>query len=599
MRVALGADHAGYEAKERVREWLAARGVEVSDHGARSAEPCDYPDIAFAVAGAVAAGRAERGILLCGSGIGVSIAANKVAGVRAALATSPEMARTSRAHNDANVLALPARIMPLPEILESIGAWLDTPFDGGRHARRVEKIARHEGLAGGSPAGAAGEAAAEGAGAAAGAADEPPRGAGSTAVLDRWDPEVGRAIRGEIRRMHWGLELIASENVASEAVLEAMGSVMTNKYAEGYPRRRYYGGCEFVDAVEELARSRAKALFGAEHANVQPHSGSSANLSAYFALLEPGDAIMGQSLAHGGHLTHGHPVNFSGRFFKVHAYEVDPRTETLDYDAIRAKAREVRPKLIVAGASAYARTLDFAAFRSIADDVGAFLVVDMAHIAGMVAAGLHPSPVPHAHVVTSTTHKTLRGPRGGFILCTKEHAKAIDKTSFPGMQGGPLMHVIAAKAVCFGEALAPAFRGYQARLLENARVLAGSLAARGWRVVSGGTDTHLFLVDVGKNGLTGKEAEETLDRVAITVNKNAIPFDPNPPAVASGIRIGTPAVTSRGLGPSEMRLVAAWIDRALRGRADAGVLEAVRGDVRALCEAFPLFPRSRLGEEAS
>ncbi len=585
MKVAIGADHAGFEAKEAVRAWLAARGFEVADYGAPNAEPSDYPDVSFAVAEAVADGRADRGILLCGSGVGVSIAANKVPGVRAALVTSAAMARSSRGHNDANVLALPTRVLLEPEILESVGTWLETPFEGGRHARRVDKITQYEGLAGGSAPG--GGAASTG---------EPPRGAGLTGVLARWDPEVARAIRAEVRRMYWGLELIASENVASEPVLEAMANVMNNKYAEGYPGKRYYGGCENVDVVEVLALDRVKALYSAEHANVQPHSGASANLAAYFALLDPGDTIMGLSLAHGGHLTHGHPVNFSGRFFKVHAYEVRRDTETLDYDAIRKQAREVRPKMLVAGASAYSRTLDFAAFRSIADEVGAFLFVDMAHIAGLVAAGLHPSPVPHADIVTSTTHKTLRGPRGGFILSKAKHAKAIDKTAFPGMQGGPLMHVIAAKAVCFGEAQRPAFRAYQARVVENARVLGESLVALGWRLVAGGTDTHLFLVDVGKSGLTGKDAEETLDSVGMTVNKNAIPFDPKPPAVASGIRIGTPAVTSRGLGAAEMRRIGGWIDGALRARADAAALERIRGEVRELCAAFPLFPPSRVSE---
>ncbi len=581
MRIALGADHAGFAAKEAVRAWLRERGLEVTDFGPERLDPeDDYPDVSFAVAGAVAGGTADAGILLCGSGIGVSIAANKVPGVRAALVTSAEMARSARRHNDANVLALPARILPEGEILQAIDGWLAAGFEGGRHARRVDKIARFEGLAPGA------------------AGAEPPRGAGSTASLSRWDPDVARAVQAEQRRMFWGLELIASENVASEPVLEAMANVMNNKYAEGYPGKRYYGGCEHVDQVEALARERVIALYGAEHANVQPHSGSSANLSAYFALLEPGDRIMGQSLAHGGHLTHGHPVNFSGRFFEVHAYEVNPETEWLDYEAVRAKAREARPKMIVAGASAYSRTLDFAAFRSIADEVGAHLVVDMAHIAGLVAAGLHPSPVPHSAVVTSTTHKTLRGPRGGFILSTKQHAKAIDKTSFPGMQGGPLMHVIAAKAVCFGEALTPGFRAYQARIVENARTLAEALVALGWRLVAGGTDTHLFLVDVGKNGITGKEAEEALDRAGLTVNKNAIPFDPRPPAVASGIRVGTPAVTSRGLGPAEMRVIAGWIDRALRERADAALLSGIRREVRDLCAAFPLFPRHLLGEEA-
>jgi len=578
MKIALGADHAGFAAKEAVRAWLAKRDIEVADFGAHSAEPSDYPDVSFAVAEAVADGRAESGILLCGSGVGVSIAANKVPGVRAALVNSPEGAATARGHNDANVLALPSRTISEETLLASVAAWLDARFEGGRHARRVDKITRFERLAGGS------------------GTDEPPRGAGTTSVVARWDPEVAASLRREMSRAFWGLELIASENVASEPVLEAMASFMNNKYAEGYPGKRYYGGCQCVDEVETLARDRVKALFGAEHANVQPHSGSSANLTAYFALLEPGDTIMGQSLAHGGHLTHGHPVNFSGRFFKAVHYELDPSTERLNYDLIRAKALETRPKLIVAGASAYSRTIDFAAFREIADEVGAFFLVDMAHIAGLIAAGLHPSPVPHADVVTSTTHKTLRGPRGGFILCREKHAKAIDKTTFPGMQGGPLMHIIAAKAVCFGEALQPAFRAYQQRVVDNAAALASALSARGWSLVAGGTDNHLMLINVGKNGLTGKEAEEALDLAGITVNKNAVPFDPKPPVVTSGIRVGTPAVTSRGLGPAEMERIAEWIDRALRGRGDAATLAAVRSEVRALCAAFPLFSPSLLGD---
>jgi glycine hydroxymethyltransferase len=577
VKVALGADHAGFEAKEKVRAWLAQRGIEVEDLGAHSADPTDYPDVAFAVGEAVATGRVDSGLLLCGSGVGVAIAANKVPGVRAAQVTSAEMAATARAHNDANVLALPARLMSESAINEAVDKFLASPFEGGRHARRVEKITRFERLGDASAA-------------------EPPRGAGSTDLVARWDPEVAASMRRELSRAFWGLELIASENVASEPVLEAMSSFMNNKYAEGYPGKRYYGGCQFVDEVEELARTRVKMLFGAEHANVQPHSGSSANLIAYFALLEPGDKIMGQSLAHGGHLTHGHPVNFSGRFFDVTHYELDAATERLDYDAIRAKALEARPKMIVAGASAYSRTIDFAAFRRIADEVGALFVVDMAHIAGLVAAGLHPSPVPHADVVTSTTHKTLRGPRGGFILCREKHAKAIDQVAFPGMQGGPLMHVIAAKAVCFGEALTPAFREYQRRVVDNARALAGALTGFGWSLVAGGTDNHLMLVNVGKNGLTGKEAEATLDEVGITVNKNAVPFDPKPPVVTSGVRIGTPAVTSRGLGPAEMNAIAGWIDRALRNRGDAATLERIRGEVRELCGRFPLFSPSLLGE---
>ncbi len=399
------------------------------------------------------------------------------------------------------------------------------------------------------------------------------------------DQETFRWIAEEERRQAEGLELIASENFVSRQVREAVGSVLTNKYAEGYPGRRYYGGCQFIDEVERLAIERAKKLFDAAWANVQPHSGSQANMAVYFALLAPGDTIMGMDLAAGGHLTHGSRVNFSGKFFQVVAYGVDPETETIDYDEVERLAEEHRPRMIVAGASAYPRTLDFARFRAIADRVGAYLMVDMAHIAGLVATGLHPSPVPHAHAVTSTTHKTLRGPRGGLIVGNDlEVAKKIDKTIFPGIQGGPLEHVIAGKAVAFFEALSPAFAEYSRRVVANARTLAAELAERGYRIVSGGTDTHLFLVDLRPKGLTGKEAEARLDAVGITVNKNAIPFDPAPPRVTSGIRIGTPAITTRGFGPEEMPRVAELIDRTLT----EGPSEALREEVRALALAHPM-----------
>ena len=399
------------------------------------------------------------------------------------------------------------------------------------------------------------------------------------------DQETFRWIAEEERRQAEGLELIASENFVSKQVREAVGSVLTNKYAEGYPGRRYYGGCQFIDEVERLAIERAKKLFGAAWANVQPHSGSQANMAVYFALLAPGDTIMGMDLAAGGHLTHGSRVNFSGKLFNVVAYGVDPETETIDYDQVEKLALEHRPKMIVVGASAYPRVLDFARFRAIADQVGAYLMVDMAHIAGLVATGLHPNPVPHAHAVTSTTHKTLRGPRGGLIVGNDlEVAKKVDKMIFPGIQGGPLEHVIAGKAVAFFEALSPAFRDYARTVLENARTLAGALAERGYRIVSGGTDTHLFLVDLRPKGLTGKEAEARLDAVGITVNKNAIPFDPAPPRVTSGIRIGTPAITTRGFTPDEMPRVAELIDRALT----EGPSEALREEVRALALAHPM-----------
>jgi glycine hydroxymethyltransferase len=404
------------------------------------------------------------------------------------------------------------------------------------------------------------------------------------------DPEIANAIRLETERQASKLELIASENFVSEAVLEAMGSPLTNKYAEGYPGKRYYGGCEFVDVAETLAIERAKQLFGADHANVQPHSGAQANMAAYFALLNYGDTILGLNLAHGGHLTHGSPVNFSGRFFKVIPYSVDAKTEQIDMAEVRRLAKEHRPKMIVTGGSAYPRTLHFDQFKEVADEVGAFLMADIAHPAGIIAAGLHPSPVPHCDLVTTTTHKTLRGPRGGMILCKAAHAAAVNKNIFPGMQGGPLMHVIAAKAVAFKEALTPEFREYQRRILANAHALAEALIGQGFRLVSGGTDTHVMLVDVAVKGLTGKVAEVSLDKAGLTVNKNAIPFDTKPPTITSGIRLGTPALTTRGMREAEMQTVAALIAEVLAEVEDTGRQARVAGKVRELCSAFPLYP---------
>jgi len=403
------------------------------------------------------------------------------------------------------------------------------------------------------------------------------------------DPQIFEAIANERRRQIETLELIASENFASDAVLEALGSVMNNKYAEGLPRKRYYGGCEFVDVAEELALERVGRLFQADHANVQAHSGASANLAAYLAVAEPGSTLLGMSLAHGGHLTHGHAVSFSGKLFKAVQYGVVPQTGRIDYDQMEALAREHRPKLIVAGASAYPRVIDFPRFAKVAAEVGATFVVDMAHIAGLVAAGLHPSPVPHADLVTSTTHKTLRGPRGGFVLARKAHAEKLDKAVFPMLQGGPLMHVIAAKAVCFGEALSDAFRGYQKRVVENAATLAKALEAKGFDLVSGGTDNHLMLVDLQRRGLTGKVAEEALHRARITVNKNAVPNDPQKPWVTSGIRLGTPALTTRGFGAEEMNQIAAWIARVLDQPDDTHTAHAVEREVAELASRFPLF----------
>ncbi|MGA8110247.1 MAG: serine hydroxymethyltransferase [Acidobacteriaceae bacterium] len=403
------------------------------------------------------------------------------------------------------------------------------------------------------------------------------------------DPEIAAAIDAEVRRQHEGLEMIASENFVSRAVLEAAGSVFTNKYAEGYPGRRYYGGCEFADVVENLARDRAKQIFGSEHANVQPHSGSQANAAAYMAVLQPGDTILGLDLAMGGHLTHGHKLNFSGKLYRVVSYGVRRDTETIDYDELEQIALRERPKVIIGGGSAYPRHFDFARMRQIADGCGALLIVDMAHFAGLVAGGVHPSPVPHAHIVTTTTHKTLRGPRAGMILSRQEFAAAIDKSVFPGQQGGPLVHIIAAKAAAFREVLQPDFKSYAAQIVANAKALAESLAAAGYRIVSGGTDTHLMLVDVFAKGMLGSEAESALGEAGITVNKNAIPFDTNPPLKPSGIRIGTPALTTRGMKEPEMHLIGGWIAGALDRRNDHAALAQIRNQVHELAEHFPLY----------
>jgi len=407
--------------------------------------------------------------------------------------------------------------------------------------------------------------------------------------LYQLDPEVTQALLSEIKRQNQNLELIASENFVSNGILEAMGSVLTNKYAEGYPKKRYYGGCEFVDVIEKLAMDRAKELFSAEYANVQPHSGTQANMGVYMTILQPGDTMFGMDLSHGGHLSHGHPLNFTGKLYKVVFYGVSRETETIDYDTLEKLALEHRPKLIMAGASAYPRTIDFARFKKIADSVGAVLVVDMAHIAGLVAAGVHPSPVPYAAFVTSTTHKTLRGPRGGFILSTSEQSKELKKAVFPGIQGGPLEHIIAAKAVCFKLAGQEDFKLYQRQVVKNAAVLSQELKNHGLRIVSGGTDNHLMLVDVGGLNITGKDAEEALDRAGITVNKNTIPFDPNPPLVSSGIRIGTPAMTTRGMKEGEMKVIAGLVADTLRNIKDESYLEKVKQRVRELTSAFPIY----------
>jgi RpiB/LacA/LacB family sugar-phosphate isomerase len=557
LRVALGSDHAGFELKNAIKDFLAAAGYAFGDFGTHSAESCDYPDFAQAVAREVAAKDFDFGILVCKTGVGMSMTANKVPGVRAALALNVEVARLTRSHNNANVLCLGA-MDTTPETAKAIiEAFLTTEFEGGRHQRRVGKMESAAGCAAMNP-------------------------------LKEVDPQVHAAIQDERGRQQDNIELIASENFTSPAVLECQGSVLTNKYAEGYPGRRYYGGCEHVDVVESLAIERAKELFGAEHANVQPHAGSQANMAVYFSVLQHGDRILTMELAHGGHLTHGSPRNFSGKFYQVTHYGVRKDNELIDYDQLAALARQTRPKLITAGASAYPRLLDFRRMREIADAVGALLFIDMAHIAGLVAAGLHPSPVPYADFVTTTTHKTLRGPRGGLILCRAKYAKEVDTWVLPGIQGGPLMHVVAAKAVCFKEAMSPAFKDYQRQVLANAKALAAALAAKGFRIVSGGTDNHLMLVDLRSKKLTGKIAQEALDRAGITVNKNLIPYDPEKPLVTSGIRVGTPAVTTRGMKEAEMAIIADLMDETLCAPENAGVHARARARVRALTARFPL-----------
>jgi len=558
MKIAIGSDHGGFALKQRVVELLKEKGVGVEDLGTHGGESVDYPDYAAAVAEMVSEAEVDQGVVVCTTGIGASIVANKFPRVRAALCLNADMAKMTRQHNNANVLALAGKYVDEDAVEEILDAWLSAEFEGGRHERRVEKIKAYAAEA-----------------------------AGTIATYDV-DPEIHAVLRGEDRRQKENLELIASENVVSKAVREVQGSRMTNKYAEGYPGKRWYNGCERIDEAERLAIDRAKELFGAEHVNVQPHSGSGANMAVYYAVLNPGDVILAMSLAEGGHLTHGHPMNFSGRFFDVVPYGVDRETEQIDYDNLQRLADERKPKMIVAGASAYSRFIDFKRLRKIADSVGAYLMVDMAHIAGLVAAGFHPNPVPHAEFVTSTTHKTLRGPRGGLILCKETFAGDIDKQVFPGIQGGPLMHTIAAKAVCFHEALQPAFKQYQQRVVKNAQTLAAALEDKHLRIVSGGTDNHLMLLDLTGLGTSGKEAAAALDQAAITVNKNTIPFDEKSPFVTSGIRIGTPAITTRGMKDEEMERIAGFIKRVLRNVGDADVIAQVREEVLALTSAFPI-----------
>ncbi|MBQ8517067.1 MAG: ribose 5-phosphate isomerase B [Akkermansia sp.] len=556
LRIAIGSDHKGVDLKETAVELLRGWGFEVEDLGPFTKESCNYAEYANAVCKRVADGRVDRGILICFSGQGMCIAANRWQGVRAGIFRSPQDAALSRHHNDSNVMCLPSAFVS-PDVVDDIlHDWLSAEYEGGRHVERLVTA--------------------------------------SGSFLAESDPELAGYIEEERRRQLNNIELIASENFASPAVMEAQGSCLTNKYAEGYPNRRWYGGCEVVDKVEQLAIDRAKALFGCDAVNVQAHSGSQANMSVYHACINPGDTILTMDLACGGHLSHGFFANFSGKQYKVVHYGVNPETECIDYEDMAAKAREVKPALILAGASAYSRTIDFARIREICDEVGAIMFVDMAHIAGLVAGGAHPSPVPYADFVSTTTHKSLRGPRGGLVMCKEKWEKKLNSATFPGLQGGPLMHVIAAKAACLGEALKPEFREYAAQVVKNSKAMAAKLTQLGFRIVAGGTDNHCFLVDLSGKGINGAEAQEALDKVGITVNKNAIPYDKGTTNKPSGIRIGTPAVTTRGMKEDDVRKVAEFIGRCLAILAaqkvceTPGAYDALRAEVTAFNKNFPM-----------
>jgi glycine hydroxymethyltransferase len=555
-RVAIGADHGGYDLKETLKQYLRERGISFHDFGTHGKDSVDYPDYASLVAHSVAEHSAEVGLLVCTTGIGMSMTANKVSGVRAAVVTDPETALLTRKHNNANVLCLSGKFTPADVAKQILDNFLNTEFEGGRHERRVNKMETKM--------------------------------TSPELRLNRVDGEIANAIEHERLRQQENIELIASENFTSPAVMEAQGSVLTNKYAEGYPKKRWYGGCENVDVVEQLAIDRAKKLFGAEHANVQPHSGSGANMAVYFAFLKPGDKMLTMDLSHGGHLTHGNKANFSGKFFEIVHYGVRKEDERIDYDQLAAMAREHKPKMITVGASAYPRVIDFQRMGEIAREVGAYLLADIAHIAGLVAAGVHPSPMAHADFVTTTTHKTLRGPRGGLIMCKEKYAKEIDSQAFPGIQGGPLMHVIAAKAVCFHEAAQDSFKAYQQQIVKNAIALADGMKRNGFRLVSGGTENHLMLVDVGAKNLTGKDCQIALDEAGITVNKNTIPFETRSPFQASGIRLGTPACTTRGMKEAEMAAIADMISEVLLDIKNLDAIGKVRQRVRELTARFPL-----------
>lgn len=558
LTAGIASDHGGFEFKKKLITVLESLGFGCKDFGPFVMDPQDdYSDFGSDLGVALTRGQIDVGILLCRSGVGMGINANRFHGIRAAVAYNERVVKSSREHNCSNVLVLPADHITEEEAVAFLKTWIATPFSGDvRHLRRLEKVEK--------------------------------KSYDDIAAIRSADPEIAKWIDTEAARQNDGIELIASENFTSTAIRAAQGSVLTNKYAEGYPGRRYYGGCEFVDEVEKLAIQRACELFGAEAANVQPHAGSQANMAVYFALLNPGDTVLAMSLDHGGHLTHGHPMNFSGKLFNIVPYGVSPETEAIDYDEVERLAMECKPRMILAGASAYPRVIDFARLRQIADKANAYLFVDMAHIAGLVAAGVHPSPVPYCDVVTTTTHKTLRGPRSGLILCKEKYIKAINSKVFPGLQGGPLMHVIAAKAICFKEAMSDDFKAYQKQLVKNASVLADELTRLGYRIVSGGTDNHLMLVDLRPKNATGKEVQIACDKAGITLNKNMIPFDPEKPMITSGVRIGTPAVTTRGMKEAEMLKIADFIDRAVKNKDNDEALAAIKEEVRQFAQAFPM-----------
>jgi len=555
MKIAIGSDHGGYGLKRQIVENF--KDAEFLDVGCDSPESCDYPDYADAVAEAVALGNADFGVLVCTTGMGVTMTANRFQNVRAALCRDAEDARIARAHNGANVLCLGQARTSSAVAEEILKAFVSTGLDAAeRHARRRMKLERARRLS-------------------------------DFSGLAHDDPEIYAAIKAQVQQEDTEINLIASENTSSRAVREAAGSVLMNKYAEGYPGKRWYSGCLPVDAAEELARRRACELFGAEHANVQPHCGSSANMAVYFATIKPGDTILSLSLDQGGHLSHGSPVNFSGKLYNIVPYTVDKETERLDYDALERQALEVKPKILLSGASAYPRAIDFKRIREICDKVGCLMMVDMAHIAGLVAGGAHESPVPYADFVTTTTHKTLRGPRGGLVLCKEQYAKALDSAVFPGMQGGPLENIIAAKAVCFREWMQPEMKEYAAQIVKNCKAMCKAVQDRGWRIVSGGTDNHLFLVDVkGTKGITGKDAAAALDAAGIVVNKNTIPYDTESPFKCSGIRVGTASITTRGMKEAEAAMIGTWIADVLEDITNVKVQEEVKAKAAALTARF-------------